>query len=688
MAELEEDDNLALLSDEEESEEQYSQENGVPRVKETAAGRIPVLQKQHHRPSGDSIIKRHQGDLPYSVNENSASESFKIPENRPMHYPKRPPKRKCFTRVRWTLGILMIACLLVLATVGVYLVLSSTDVTRPWWTTAIVYQCYPQSFQDSNDDGLGDLEGIRSRIDHFHDIGVQAVWLNPIFDSPQKDNGYDISNYTSIYSKYGTLNDFKYLLGDLHDKGIRLLLDFVPNHSSDQHPWFIQSRANRTNSKRDWYVWADGVGDAPPNNWLSVFGGSAWTYDDTTRQWYLHQFSIFQPDLNFTNPQVRQAMIDVLRYWLDMGVDGFRVDAVEFLLEDPKLRNESHSLSFNSTDCLNNSEPICYESLVHNLTRNFDGIHDIIKEWKGIINEYSTNDKSILFIGEIYNNVDTVMRYYGNNGDEFNFPFNFFLLDNTDWTGHGVACTVNKWMDNMPTGGTANWVLGNHDNPRIASKAGVYLARALTLLLLTLPGVATSYYGDEILMTDVAIPPHQHKDVFTDRDPERTPMQWDNTTNAGFTNSTPWLPLASNYTTVNVKSYQKNDTSILYVYKQLSALRSSRQSLSIGNYTCINATQELLVYIRHAPSYESFKETLIVIINFSLQNVTTTIDLKLSDTKILLSTHLDKTGEINLGSPLSLRSGEGLIVMGMQTDDSKVKEYINNNKCQSCNNER
>ncbi len=680
------------LLDEEISQGEEDSGNEEPRIKvvkiQTSPRKVPVVVREY----SSTQHRRHPADIPYSIEENSASESFKIPEKRSRHYPERPRKQKWFAVVRWILGIAVLICLLGLAVSGVAMVLTAPDFTeRPWWTSGIIYQCYPQSFQDSDGDGVGDLEGIRRRIGHFSDIGVKGVWLNPIFDSPQRDNGYDVSNYTDIYHKYGTLDDFRTLLKDLHDSGLHLLLDFVPNHTSDQHSWFIESRSNKSNPKRDWYIWANGSGTDPPNNWIGVFGGDAWSYDNTTNEWYLHQFSSYQPDLNYRNPHVVKAMNDVLRFWLDMGVDGFRVDAVKFLLEDPKLQNETSSLNFNNSICVNNNtNPICYNSLVHNLTTDYNGIHDIVRGWKSIIDEYSNEGESPkLLIGEIYDDVNKVMEYYGMKDDEFDFPFNFFLLDNTNWTGNAIACIIAQWLNRMPIGATPNWVLGNHDNPRIASKVGLFRAKALNVLLLTLPGTVTSYYGEEIMMTDVDIPPNQRKDNYTNRDPERTPMQWNHTANAGFTNGTPWLPLAKNYSSVNVQveSSSANRTSMLHLYKQLAILRNTYKPFTDGNYTCINATNDVLVYVRYSNGHDTdHNDTFVIIINFSPTNVTTNVDIGLADTVIVLSSFLDRTGKINLESSLPLRSGEGLVVIGTQTTESrqKVKDYGSNGKCNFC----
>eukprot|EP00731_Ephydatia_muelleri_P027766 Em0019g639a len=564
-------------------------------------------------------------------------------------------------KMRWLVGVAVLIGLIILiaASVAIAVGVSLAAGKSPplvWWKSAIIYQCYPRSFQDSNGDGSGDLAGITSRVQYLKDLGVKVVWLNPIFASPQKDNGYDISDYTSIDPLYGTLSDFNNLLEALHREGLYLILDFVPNHTSDEHPWFIESRSGVTSAKRDWYVWANPSQDGgPPNNWQSVFGGSAWSLDNLTGQYYLHQFSDFQPDLNYRNPEVISAMQSVLSFWLDLGVDGFRVDAAKFLLEDPYLRNESVDPSFSNTTC-NVSIPGClYNSLIHNLTTDYPGLHDITRGWRKVLDCYSNK----FMVAEAYDPIDIVVQYYGTNGDEFNFPFNFFLLGNTNWTASAVSEIISTWLDNMPSGAWANWVLGNHDNPRIASKAGLYLARALNVLLLTLPGTPTTYYGEEILMTNVFVPPNQTQDVYQGRDVERTPMQWDGGLNAGFTSGSPWLPLATNYTTFNVMNESLSNTSMLALYKQLASLRQEFISFA---YSLDSVEGNVLSFHRYD---SSSSVDYLVVINFASESSTVAIKSPSLHPQLLLSSMLDKSGPVDL-SNLSLRGGEALIIKGTQ----------------------
>ena len=529
-----------------------------------------------------------------------------------------------------------------------------------WWQKTVIYQAYPRSYQDSNGDGNGDLNGIRSRLDYFTDIGVGTVWLNPIYPSPHMDNGYDIFNYTDIDPLYGDLQDFKDLLEDMHKKGLHILLDFIPNHTSEDHPWFKESRSSQNSSKRDWYLWADGKDGGPPNNWISVFGGSAWAYDDVTGQYYYHAFGDFQPDLNYRNPGVQEAMKDVMKFWLDLGVDGFRVDAAIFLLEDFQLRNETRNPAIPPGNCTTNiTSRDCYNSLVHNLTTNYAGVHGVIRGWREVLDSYSSQGQARVMVGEVYDPVDQVVTYYQ---DQFDFPFNFILLGNYNWTGTRVSQLVSDWLDSVPEGAWSNWVLGNHDNSRISSKAGVYLARALNVLLLTLPGTPTTYYGEEILMTDVYAPPPERHDVSgEDRDKERTPMQWDNSTNAGFTfpTSKPWLPLATNYSVYNVEVETNNTLSPLSLYRQLTELRSTHPALQYTGYQTVFNSTDVFAYLRSANAAGE----ILVVINFSEKE--TKVDVsegaKLEEPVVLLSSNLNRTGSISL-SDVELLAGEALLI--------------------------
>ncbi|XP_065836734.1 alpha-glucosidase-like [Oscarella lobularis] len=516
------------------------------------------------------------------------------------------PPPPCLRKRGWmTLRYALVALALILNVLLVVAAVYRIAVDRPcapeleWWKKAIIYQVYPRSFQDSNGDGIGDLNGIASRLDYFRYVNASVIWLNPIYASPMKDNGYDVANYTNVDPIFGNLSQFDSLLAMAHDRDVRVILDFVPNHSSNLHPWFVESRRNRTNSKRDWYVWADPdpLTRGPPNNWQSVFGGSAWTYDVTTGQYYLHQFLREQPDLNYSNPHVVEAMNDVLRFWLDRGVDGFRVDAFAFLFEDPLLRNETvHG-------------DLSWANMTHTYTQNLPGVHDIVRGWRAVVDEYS--DRFIM--GEVYGDIDVVASYYGTSGDEFDFPFNFLLIENQNWTGIGFNGTVRKWMDAMPEDGWPNWVIGNHDNHRVATRFGVEKMKTIYLVMMMLPGTVTSYYGEEIAMRDVDVPKTQRHDV-AGRDAERTPMQWNGSAlNAGFSlTESPWLPLAPDYASVNVATEKENSTSMLRMYRQLAELKANHSALRGDSYYPIYADLDLFVFLRGEYYKEDDRHFLIV----------------------------------------------------------------------------
>jgi glycosidase len=570
--------------------------------------------------------------------------------------------------IRYGLGVGAFVLLFGFLTAAIVLVALSPPCNSnglEWWKTTVIYQCYPRSFKDTTGDGSGDLEGVLEKLGYLHDLGINAVWLNPIFKSPQKDNGYDVSNYTDVDPLYGSMDDLRKLLEDVHSKGMHLILDFVPNHTSDEHPWFKESRSSSTNPKRDWYVWANaGADGGPPNNWYSLFGGPAWSWDNITNQYYLHQFSSFQPDLNYHNPDVKKAMEDVIKFWFDFGVDGFRIDAVIYLLEDSRLRSEPPNPKFNeSVDCTghsNNSE--CYKSLLHIHTQDQPGIHEIIKSWRVIADSYTDR----FFVGETYDPVEVVMTYYGKNSDEFHFPFNFLLLSNDNWTGDGVNAAVSKWMDAMPEGAWPNWVLGNHDNPRIANKVGNYLARAMNVLLLTLPGTPTTYYGEEIFMTNVDVPPDERQDKYEDRDKERTPMQWTNETFAGFTNgSKPWLPVSKNYSTYNVRSESAINSSMLSLYKRLVTLITTNDAFRYAEYSPLMSDEDIFAYHRF---HNSSKDEFIVVVNFSETNTTadlTAVEESFLEPKLELSSVDTDSDGISLNlQDIPLAGGEAVVIRG------------------------
>ena len=535
---------------------------------------------------------------------------------------------------------------------------ASTDKSSPlanfkWWERGIIYQIYPRSFLDSNGDGIGDLAGIRSKLDYLEWIGVDAIWISPIYPSPMADFGYDISNYTDIDSSFGSLADFDALLADAHRRGLKVLLDYVPNHTSDQHPWFLESRASRNSAKRNWYIWRNPKpGGGPPNNWLSNFGGSAWTWDEKTGQYYYHAFLKQQPDLNWRNSEVQEAMLQVLRFWLDCGVDGFRVDVMHHLVKDDEFRDNPPNPNWQP-----GMSP--YRELLTTYTADLPEVQEIVAKLRSVVEEYDDR----MLVGEIYLPVERLMAYYGASGKGAHLPFNFQLI-RLPWNAREITSAVERYEALLPSYAWPNWVLGNHDKSRIATRVGPAQARMAAMLLLTLRGTPTMYYGDEIGMQDVRIPLEQVQDPFEKnvpglglgRDPERTPMQWSGEEHAGFTSGTPWLPISDDYQTVNVDLEQSQPTSMLTLYRRLIALRRAEPALSVGDFSPLPANDHLVAYIR-----KSDARRLLVVLNFGAQPQC----FRLSDLQcrgsLLLSTYLDRGGEA-LEESVGLRADEGAII--------------------------
>ena len=521
-----------------------------------------------------------------------------------------------------------------------------------WWKNGIVYQIYPRSFQDSNGDGVGDLAGIVQRLPYVADLGVDALWISPIFPSPMADFGYDVSDYCGVDPLFGTLADIDALVAQAHRLGLKIILDFVPNHTSDQHPWFKESRSSRTNPKRDWYLWRDGKPDgSPPNNWVSNFGGSAWQWDASTGQHYYHAFLKEQPDLNWRNPDLKEAMHDVLRFWLDRGIDGFRVDVIWHLIKDAEFRDNPPNPAYHS------GRPEI-ESLLQVHSTDQPEVHDVIAGMRQVVDSYEDR----VLIGEIYLPIERLVTYYGKDLSGAHLPFNFQLIQ-TAWNAHAIARLVNEYEAAIPEGGWPNWVLGNHDQPRIAARIGSGQARVAAMLLLTLRGTPTMYYGDEIGLARVDIPPERVQDPWEknepglgfNRDPERTPMQWDSSPTAGFSSHQPWLPLAASHTECNVGSLSQDSASILNLYRKLIALRKAQLALAVGNYSPIELPEPLLAFRRSRDGKD-----ILVILNLGGEPRTAELRSIVTSGRILLSTYLD--GERVVGPDVALRPNEGLVI--------------------------
>ena len=519
-----------------------------------------------------------------------------------------------------------------------------------WWESGIIYQIYPRSFQDSNGDGIGDLEGIRSRLDYLEDLGIDALWISPIFPSPMADFGYDVSDYTDVHPMFGTLDDLDRLMKDVHDRGMRLILDWVPNHTSDQHPWFLESRSSRDNPKRDWYVWQDpGPDGGPPNNWVSVFGGSAWEWDALTRQYYYHAFVPEQPDLNWRNPAVADAMHDTIRFWLDRGVDGIRVDAYWFQFEDPELRDNPPNPD---------GDPAWPYTLWNPVyTENLPEMMGATAALRSVFDEYDDR----VAIGELYLPLDVLMTYYGTqSAPGFHLPFNFSLITD-QWNARSIADFIAAYEAALPPGCWPNWVLGNHDKHRLATRIGLEQARVAAILLLTLRGTPTLYQGEELGMEDVPIPTDLVQDPFGKaspefgRDPARTPMQWDASQNGGFSETEPWLPLAPDYQQRNVAVEDLDSGSMLSLYRALITLRRNEPALSVGAWTGHPASGNVLAYER-----SDGQKRFLIVLNLganAAQFEAADPDMK---GEILVSTHPDRVAT-EIGPDVKLEPNEGFV---------------------------
>lgn len=523
-----------------------------------------------------------------------------------------------------------------------------------WWQTGVLYQIYPRSFQDSNGDGIGDLKGIIQRLDYLQWLGVNAIWVSPVYPSPMADFGYDISDYQGIHSIFGSMEDFDELLRQVHQRGMKLVLDLVPNHTSDQHPWFLESRSSRNNPKRDWYIWKDPLEDgSPPNNWLSVFGGSGWEWDETTGQYYYHAFLKEQPDLNWRNPDVQKAMFDVMRFWLDKGVDGFRVDVMWHMIKDGQFRDNPVNPDYQEHQAT-------YEKVLPVYSTDQPEVHDIVQQMRAVLDAYTDR----MMIGEIYLPIHKLMTYYGPQNNGAHLPFNFMLLT-MPWEPLKIAAAIAEYEGALPQGAWPNWVLGNHDQPRITSRVGIQQAKTAAMLLLTLRGTPTIYYGEEIGMTDVPIPPHEVQDPQglnmpdknLSRDPARTPMQWNGDANAGFSSTRPWLRLGMAYKRVNVAKQENDPYSHLALYRRLIQLRQSELSLTCGNYLPVYSDHQAMAFIREAPSATPF----LVVLNLSHRPCYLKLEHRQIRGKIVLSTSLELEGT-EVTEIINLSGDEGIIV--------------------------
>jgi len=522
-----------------------------------------------------------------------------------------------------------------------------------WWQKEVIYQIYPRSFQDSNADGVGDLPGIISRLDYLQWLGIKVVWISPIYPSPMADYGYDISDYEGIHPLFGTVQDFDFLLKEIHNRGMKLILDLVPNHTSDQHPWFIESRSSKDNPKRNWYIWQDARADGGlPNNWLAQFGGPAWEWDQLTEQYYYHAFLTEQPDLNWRNPEVQEAMFDMMRYWLNKGVDGFRVDVMWHMIKHADLIDNPLNPDYkpHMATC---------EQVLHVFNTDQPEVHDIVHKMRKVLDEYDQR----MMIGEIYLPIHKLVAYYGYDKNGAHLPFNFQLLT-LPWNATQIANAISEYEGALPSEAWPNWVLGNHDQPRITSRVGMDQAKIAAMLLLTLRGTPTIYYGDEIGMRDVPIPFNEVQDPQglnmpeknLSRDPSRTPMQWSSNPNAGFSISKPWLRIDKDYKTVNVEVQKKDEASILQYYKRLIELRQNEPALRIGDYLPVFSNNQMIAFIRWSEN-----SRFLVMLNMSHKPCYYKPQRESLSGVVVISTSRELEGQLVSGN-IELSGDEGIIV--------------------------
>jgi alpha-glucosidase len=534
----------------------------------------------------------------------------------------------------------------------------------PWWKHAVIYEIYPRSFQDSNGDGIGDINGITSRLDYLKDLGIDAIWITPMYPSPQIDFGYDIADYTAIDPQYGTMADLDHLFAEAKKRNLRVLMDFVINHTSDQHPWFKESRSSKTNPKRDWYVWHDGKDGGPPNNWQSWFGHSAWTLDPTTNQYYYHYFYVEQPDLNWRNPEVKKAMFDVVRFWLNKGAAGFRIDAVSRLYEDPNLHDDPYLPGYNAYGDRN---------IKHLYTDDLPEVHDTLRELRQVADSYPGDPVLISEADEP--NINELAKMYGKNNDEVQLPMDFQIADVNKLCAPCFRKLLEE-VENNPAHGWPEYFFGNHDQDRSWDRYGDgknndRIAKLMAALLLLPRATPQMYYGEEIGM--VTTPPARVEDVKDPigkigwpkekgRDGERTPMQWDSSKNAGFSKADKtWLPIPPSYKERNVELEKNDPNSLLNWYKQLLALRKSNAAIRDGSYVTVNPDDpNVLSFLRKGAD----GGPVVVALNMSGHEQTMKFDLKPAGIETTTATLLVpgpkqgslRTGGASVGEPISLNA--------------------------------
>lgn len=524
------------------------------------------------------------------------------------------------------------------------------EVNTKWYQNATVYQIYPRSFADSNDDGIGDLAGITQRLNYLEDLGVDAIWLCPIYKSPMADFGYDISDYCDIDPRFGTLADFDNLVKEASLRNIKIIMDYVVNHTSDQHDWFLQSKESKTNPKRDWYVWKDPKSDgSEPNNWQSSFGGPAWEYDEQSEQYYLHSFLKEQPDLNWDNPDVRQAMQNVLRFWFDRGVYGVRVDVVQLISKDTEFQDKV----FVEGGPNNQMTPMPVSGFGPNFIDYVKVITSVAKEYPG---------RFAIFESDPHKSWDIphYLDWYDLVDNDVSAPLYFGIFSLTgSWNAKTFGYVIEDFQMNLPPAAFPIYFYSNHDSSRLSSRIGEENIRIAAMALMALPGTRVLYYGDELGMKDVNIAQEDLRDLGGNsgcRDAGRTPMQWSSDVYAGFSKHEPWLPVDANYQNRNVEKLAGDESSILTLYKSLISLNKNNPSLREGIYTPVTQLcDDVFIFKRVSENKE-----VLVILNFSDHEVSFTTPW--DSGKLLISTIPGTTDEIKDLHNIELQPREGWIV--------------------------
>jgi alpha-glucosidase len=524
------------------------------------------------------------------------------------------------------------------------------DMTRPdpaagpaWWQRGVVYQVYPRSFADSDGDGVGDLAGCLARLDHLAWLGVDAIWMSPVFRSPMRDFGYDVADYRDIDPVFGSLADMDALIAGAHARGIRVVLDFVPNHTSSEHPWFLDARSSRDSEHRDWYVWRDPAPDGgPPNDLVSQFRGPAWTLDEATGQYWYHSFLPEQPDLDWRNPAVREAMLDHLRFWFQRGIDGFRIDVLWMIAKDDAPWRDGPITE----------APNALPELGHARGALQHGDGPEMEARLAELREAADAFPDRVLIGEVYMEPTRLVRYYGRDGLGAHLPFNTALITQP-WDVEAIGAAVAAYEAALPASAWPNWVLGNHDQSRVATRVGAAQARVAAMLLLTLRGTPTLYYGDELGLPDAHVPADRVVDV-DGRDPERSPMPWERSgPHAGFTTAEPWLPLVDDAGTWSVEAQRDDPRSMLSLHRRLLALRRAEPALHAGAWAAAPGAPGVLAFDR-AGGGTRFR----ILLNLTGAPIDVSVQ---PPAAVALSTHLDREDEAVAGEA-HLRADEGLVL--------------------------